>query len=230
MESIKLQELYRTIDKCDFCMASGNKLQHIHGFGTINPKFMLIAINPTYRNLSSHPDYKGPRFPFIGVRQFWRVLGEGGLIRKSVANKLPARSNWRDLDTRNVQNEILNSNIFLTNVVKCCYNHSKYPPKEVIDKHVEFLAQEIKILKPQIIITFGALTFDLLTKKSLHLSKYWQSEGIQKYYDVLSGLSIPVIPCYFPIGRGKPQEAVRVLQKLSRNYTHEIKNTSMSRG
>lgn len=229
MESLKLQELYQIIDKCDFCTASGNKLQHIHGFGTINPKFMLIAINPTYRNLSSQPDYKGPRFPFIGVRQFWRVLGKGGLIRESVANKLPARSNWCDRDTRNVQNEILNNNLFLTNVVKCCYNHSKYPSKEVINKHIEFLAEEIKILKPQTIIAFGTLTFSLLTKTSLHLSKYWQSGGIERYYDVLSGLSTPVIPCYFPIGRGKPQEAVQVLRKLNGDYNNAIKDINIPR-
>jgi hypothetical protein len=70
MGNRELQKLYGKIDKCRFCKADGNFLQHIYGFGALKPELMLILINPTYRNLSSEPKYKGARFPFIGVRQF----------------------------------------------------------------------------------------------------------------------------------------------------------------
>ncbi len=54
---ISLEKLYKKVDECGFCKASRNKLQHIHGFGAMNPKLMLILINPTHRNISSAPDF-----------------------------------------------------------------------------------------------------------------------------------------------------------------------------
>ena len=68
---MKLEELYQTFDACPLCVKEHNKLQHILGVGkTKNPNWMFVLINPTYRNISSAPNYKGPRFPFIGVKDF----------------------------------------------------------------------------------------------------------------------------------------------------------------
>ena len=131
---ISLEKLYKKVDECGFCKASRNKLQHIHGFGAMNPKLMLILINPTHRNISSAPDYKGFRFPFIGVRQFWKVLADGGLVNKKVAYDLPLRAEWSGEHTKLIQNELLKNKLFLTNIVKCCYGHSAYPDKKVISE------------------------------------------------------------------------------------------------
>ncbi|MEW6407467.1 MAG: uracil-DNA glycosylase family protein [Patescibacteria group bacterium] len=231
----KLINLYQKIDKCPFCSPSRqnfggggkslkNPLQHIHGFGTISPKFMLILINPTYRNISSNPKYIGPRFPFIGVRQFWKVLGDAGLINKKIACKLPKRQDWSKTHTKQIQNELLKNKLFLTNIVKCCYNHSSYPDKRVIEAQLRFLKEEIKIVRPKKIIAFGALVFKILTGESIHLSNYWNnisrlcpstSSGLRsKYNENISGLNIKVLPCYFPIGRGNPNKAINYLKRI----------------
>lgn len=213
MESERLEKLYKKVDQCKFCKAEGNNLQHIHGFGAMNPRLMLILVNPTYRNLSSAPKYEGPKFPFIGVRQFWRVLADGGLINRAIAYRLPLRSGWETEHTMEVQKELIRNGLFLTNMVKCCYNNSAYPDNRVIDEQLKLLAEEIKILNPKRIVAFGGLVYKALTGKNVKLSECWgskQSEEIEK----ISGLGIRVAPCYFPIGRGRPKEAAEILRKF----------------
>jgi hypothetical protein len=194
MGSRELEKLYRKVDRCSFCKIARNPLRHIHGFGAMRPKLMLVLVNPTYRNLSSAPDYKGLRFPFIGVRHFWRVLADGGLISKKVAYDLPLPVKWKKEDTEKIKRELVENKLFLTNVVKCCYNHSEYPQKQVVKSHLNLLEEEIGIVKPRRIVAFGGLVYKTLTK-SLKLE-------------------IPLISCYFPVGRGRPREAARILREI----------------
>ena len=207
----KLEQIYKTVDKCIFCSKQKNYLQHIHGFGPLKSQWMLVLVNPTHKNLSSHPDYLGPRFPFIGVRQFWKVLADGGLISKKVAYDLPLRAQWTNKDTEAIQNELLKNKIFITNIVKCCYPHGNYPEKEVIKSQLGVLKKEINLIKPKQIIAFSTLVHKTLTRETIKLSEYWKSP--KESFEKLSGLNIPVIPVYFPIGRGNPKKAAQVLRK-----------------
>jgi uracil-DNA glycosylase len=211
----ELRILYSKIEKeCPFCKKSGNKLQHIFGFGKLNPKLMLILINPTHRNLSSRPDYRGDRFPFIGVRSFWKVLAEGNLIDKKIVSSLPNRNQWRDEDTEKIKEELLKNQLFLTNIVKCCYEHADYPERPVIKWHLRWLEQEIKIVNPQRIVAFGTLVFKILTGKIITFRDYLENTSEHNYFESLTGLKIPVIPCPFPIGRGSPSKAISVLKLI----------------
>lgn len=209
-----LDNLYKKVDNCKFCKRQNNQLNHIFGFGAIKPKFMFILINPTYRNLSSDKNYVGLRFPFIGVRQFWRVLADGGIISKKVAYKLPLRKEWGKDDTNNVKNEILKNEIFVTNIVKCCYNHSAYPSKEIIKQQLKIVGEEIKIVKPKRILAFGLLTYKVLTGSEIKISSAINNPNKFKNNEILSKLNVPVIPCYFPIGRGNPKKASIMLNHL----------------
>lgn len=191
----------------------GNKLRHIHGFGAMRPKFMLVLVNPTYRNLSSEPGYAGPRFPFIGVRQFWRVISDGGLISRSAAYSLPSRAEWGSSHTKAMQNELLRNKLYLTNVVKCCYPHGKYPKGEVVEEGLKRLGEEIKIVRPKKIIAFSIFVYKMLTGKNIKMSSL-DKKLPKAAPETISGLKIPVLPCYFPIGRGSPKKAVKVLKKI----------------
>ena len=213
MVSRKLQILYERVDGCKFCKTDKNLLQHIHGFGSLNPKLMLILVNPTYRNLSSSPEYKGARFPFIGVRQFWKVLADGGLIDKNIAYGLPLRKDWGNEYTKQIKRELIHNKLFLTNVVKCCYNHSVYPNSEVIKDQLKILAEEIRIIKPRKIIAFGGFVYKALIGKDIKLSEYWNCGKKENDFEIISGLSVLVQPCYFPVGRGNPRRAAEILRK-----------------
>jgi hypothetical protein len=80
-----LSTLNKLFDSCPRCASESNPLQHVYGGGaTRNPKYCFVLINPTHLNISTHPEYRGPRFPFIGVRQFWRILHRAGLLSADV--------------------------------------------------------------------------------------------------------------------------------------------------
>lgn len=211
----KLQKLYQQIDRCLFCKKEGNTLQHIHGYGVLRPRLMFVLINPTYRNISSDPQYRGDRFPFLGVRQFWRVLADGGLVNRKIAFGLPRRLEWTRTHTEQIKNELVKNKFFLTNIVKCCYCHSAYPHQKVITNQLKLLGQEIDIVKPEKIVAFGGLVYKTLTRETIKLSDYWKN-GNKKSAEILSGLHVPVTPCYFPIGRGNPRKAIKILKKLAR--------------
>lgn len=215
MINSKLKKLYQEADRCRFCRADKNPLQHILAYGALKPKLMLILVNPTHRNLSSAPGYQGPRFPFIGVRQFWKVLAAGGLINKKITDFLPLKSAWDDKHTEQLQRELIKNKLYLTNVVKCCYSHSAYPKPKVIAEQLKILAEEIRIVKPKKIIAFGALVYKVLTGENIKFSDYWAT-GHQREVvaENISGLNIPVVPVYFPIGRGNPKKAAAVLNKI----------------
>ena len=210
----ELLALYRGVDACLFCRRSKNYLQHIHGFGALQPRFMLVLVNPTHRNLSSHPAYHGPRFPFIGVRQFWKVLARGGLIDKDIAERLPLKKDWNEKHTEQIKRELIRNKLYLTNVVKCCYDHSAYPVAEVLSAGTDILAREIALVRPQKIIAFGGLVYKTLTGKNIKLADYWNGEK-KKEVELISGLNTPIEPCYFPIGRGNPGKAVEILRKFA---------------
>lgn len=203
-----LEQLYREVDSCKFCAKEKNSLRHIHGAGAMRPRLMLVLINPTYRNISAHAGYEGPQFPFLGVRQFWNILADGGLIAK---HNLPLRAEWNAGHTTKMRAELVKNKLFLTNIVKCCYDHSAYPSKEVIEAQKKFLGEEITLVKPQRIVAFGALVYKTLTGKDIKLSDPPKREDI----GIFSGLNIPVSACYFPIGRGSPAKAIKILKQLT---------------
>lgn len=213
MRQNELEQVYARVDECRFCKAEGNALRHIHGHGAMEPRLMLVLVNPTYRNISSDKSYHGDRFPFIGVRHFWRVMADGGLIDAKTAEGLPVASGWTEKHTDAVRQELFDNKLFLTNVVKCCYPHSNYPAGEVIREHAAFLADEIRTVRPKRIVAFGGLVYKTLTGKTVKLSEYWSGKP-ETATENISGLDTDVIPCYFPVGRGKPKEAARILRTL----------------
>lgn len=176
---------------------------------------MLILVNPTYRNLSSDPKYKGVRFPFIGVRQFWKVLADAGLIDRKVACGLPLRKDWQEKYTEQIKGELVRNKLFLTNLVKCCYDHSVYPDGKVVKDQIKLLAEEIGVVSPKKIVAFGGLVYKTLTGKNTKLSDCLDNSKTEKSKDILSGLNIITEPCYFPIGRGNPKKAAEILRNIS---------------
>ncbi len=104
--------------------------------------------------------------------------------------------------------------MFLTNVVKCCYNHSAYPDKKVINDQLKILAEEIRVVDPAKIIAFGGLVYGVLTGKKIKLADYWSAPR-EKDPEVISRKNVQVAPCYFPTGRGNPKKAAEILKKFA---------------
>ena len=173
-----LRDLNRKIDNCPFCKAKGNKLQHILGGGAIdNPDYFFVLINPTYRNITSDPNHRGLRIPFMGVSNFWRVLVESGFLPKKIYSTTE-KGIWDQNDILTVANALKEAGLYLTNLVKCCSKDAAPPSVAAIKSHTQILKEEIWITDPKLIITFGLLPFQALVGRSIKLSAHLKSARV----------------------------------------------------
>lgn len=212
----KLIGIYRRVEDCSFCRREKNTLQHILGVGdTQKPKFALVLINPTHRNISSQPDWPLYRFPFIGVRHFWKVFQRAGIFSLALLNKI-YKDDWSKGLLEEIIDELSERKIYLTNLVKCTGDGPEYPSNERIALGKSLLVEELKILKPKNAICFGLLPFRQLTGHSVKLVNCY--EQLKRGYVESSapstdlGFSTRILPCYFPAGRGNPARASEMLR------------------
>ena len=212
-----LRGLARLVDACHRCSAERNPLHHIYGGGkTDRPEFCFVLINPTYRNISAAPHYKGPRFPFIGVRQFWRVLHQAGFFSIQTLHKVEEKP-WSLLTTAAVLKELQRQRVYVTNLVKCAQNHPRVPSRTALQEDLPLFAREMQLVRPKRIVAFGRLTSLALTGHELSLGRYYteiKSGGAPRYleYRASDRLAIPVLPSFFPVGRGNPRLAAEILR------------------
>lgn len=215
-----LEDLRAAIDECHRCAQERNPLRHIYGDGMArSPDFCFVLINPTHSNISSHPSYRGLRFPFIGVRSFWRVLNRAGFIQDAVMAAVE-HTPWQEETTRVVLEELQRQRIYLTNLVKCAQPHPNVPARSVFLEDMPLFRREMSLVMPLVIVAFGQLTTRILTGEQLHFGQHFrrfladQNSVAPLLYKLSDTESIPVMPNYFPVGRGNPRLAVEVLKRL----------------
>lgn len=213
-----LNDLNRKVDACPFCAASGNRLRHILGGGAVDrPDYFFVLINPTYRNVTSNPDHRGIRIPFMGVSNFWRVLVESGFLPKELY-RVTEKKCWEMGDIETVAAALKEARLYLTNLVKCCGADASLPNKERVGFQAKFLMEEIRIVEPKLIVTFGLLPFQTLTGRPIKLSDHLERArcGSLDFYQSVPMVkfSYKVFPTFFPVGRGRPKESVELLKRL----------------
>ncbi|MEK6841443.1 MAG: uracil-DNA glycosylase family protein [Nanoarchaeota archaeon] len=198
-----------------------NKLMPILGDGKKNhPKIMFVFINPTFRNISSNKNWKGPRFPFIGTKQIWRIFHRAGLLNDELINRINKDSNWSLAFTNEVLKFLIKKEFYFTNLVKWTGLDATLPESEKIKLFLPILEKEIEIVQPKYIVAFGLMPFYSLTKQKIKLLDYYHDvvkNGNLKSYNLSVSLThSKVIPCYFPTGRGNPKRAVELLQLVKK--------------
>jgi len=212
---IELKELFEEVDNCEECRISKNRLQHILGGGKeIGTKAMFVFINPTHRNITSKPEYSGKRFPFIGTTNLWKIFVDAGLLENSLLDRIH--------DAEFVINSIDEKGFYFTNLVKCTQTNADLPNMKTINKKIDLLMREINIVNPKLIVTFGTLPFGTLAKQKLKLSEHYKKQLKSKRLITYKSKNIleknyKIFPCYFPVGRGRKKEALKLLKILKNN-------------
>lgn len=212
----QLQLLYSKFDACSRCKKEQNPLKHILGGGmSQNPKYLFLFINPTYHNISSHAEYQGThRYPFLGVRYFWKLMSEAGIIKPEIVQDIYA-SGWKVEHENAIEQNLRDQNIYITNLVKCTQPHAEVPTSQVIAEDLELLHQEIRLVNPECIITFGKLPTKIITGEDIKLLD--RLEAVRNNASkpmkslMIEGKIFDVLPCYFPVGRGNPPKAKEIL-------------------
>jgi uracil-DNA glycosylase len=221
----KLLKIYKEFDNCERCKKENNPLLHILGGGKFqNPQFLFLFINPTHLNISSHRDYKGKRrYPFIGVRYFYRLLSEAGFLDKKTINDI-YKKGWQIEDESRIEQSLINNNVYITNLVKCTKYNPDSPSKNIIKQDFLLLQKEINVVLPKYIIAFGKLPLEIITSKNIRLKDYLEKIKDNSYEPIKSvdilGKIYNVLPCYFPVGRGNRQGALEILNHIRKRYVN----------
>lgn len=200
-----------------------NGLKSILGGGKFHhPKFLFLFINPTHLNISSNKHYKGKRrYPFIEVRYFWRLLSQAGFIDKTIVNDI-YKNGWQLKDEMRIEKSLSKHGVYITNLIKATQKGPKNPSKNLIQRDFSLLEKEIDIVAPKYIVAFGILVFKTLTNKEIKLQRCLNDIKIREYKlyksRLILGKKYNVLPCYFPIGRGNPKKALRILSYINQTY------------
>ncbi len=216
LQITSLEQLWSHVNELNKKYFPNNNLMPILGNGkTLKPKVMFVFINPTKRNISSDPQWKGPRFPFIGTKQIWRIFHRAGLFDDELMNKINISSDWSLDFTNNVLRFLQQKEFYITNIVKWTGHDATLPDSEKINIFLPTLEKEIELVKPEYIVTFGLIPFERLVKQKIKLRDYYSKVINNKKLRFYSFKSSKIIPCYFPVGRGDPKKAVEILKLVN---------------
>jgi len=209
-----LNELWKYVNETTKENFPDNDLVPILGGGQEkNPKFMIVFINPTFRNISSDKNWQGPRFPFIGRKRPWIEFHKAGLFDDELIKDI---SNWSLDFTYKVLEFLKNNSLYLTNVVKNTGHNADLPKADQINLYLPIFKKEIELVNPEYIITFGLIPTNALLKEKIKLSEYYElvkKKNIPIFYELkINSKKFKLIPCYYPIGRGNPDKAIEILK------------------
>jgi hypothetical protein len=220
-----LQDLWKINSDINDSFFPSDNLKPIVGGGKENaPDTMFIFINPTKRNIASHKDWQGPRYPWIGTTQIWNVLHKAEILEDSwheEINKL--KTGWSHEFARDLYTNLEEKSFYITNIVKWTGEDATLPEKEKIKLFLPILLKEIEIIKPKRIVTFGQLTFENLTNRKIKLTDYYkqflETNMLERFPLNLSNFTCEIIPCFFPVGLGfmHQSKAIEILKHLSNN-------------
>ncbi len=116
----------------------------------------------------------------------------------------------RMLESINIKRE----EVYITNIVKCRPPRNRNPLREEVNSCIEFLWEQIRCIKPKIILALGNVSAQTLLNTDSRIS-----ELRGKFYDIAG---IKVLPSYHPAfllrNPSKKREAWHDLKKLREEY------------
>jgi hypothetical protein len=212
---VELENLFQDVLKLNKTHFPDSKLHPIFGGGCVkNPDYMFCFINPTIRNISSDPNWKGKRYPFIGTKQVWRIFHRAGLFDDTLMKEIEKEKNWSYDLTNRVEKFLEKKKFYFTNIVKWTGVDATLPTKKMIDIFLPSFLDEIKIVKPKTIVTFGLIPFKALTGESIKLKDIYSDFKKTGKIKTFDAHNTKILPSYFPVGRGDPKKAVEILKSI----------------
>ena len=177
---MKVEDLKKEYDKLQLKYGA-KELDSIYNGGCEeNPDICFVFMNPTGRNIASAKTWKGRKSPWLATKNIWKLFYNVNLISEDTFNKIQEKKpkDWDYEFSDYVYDEIKQNKIFITNLGKC--------------------TQEIDIIKPKVIITFGNQVSSIILDKKITVS---QNRKIAHELEVNKN-KYKVYPVYYPVGNG----------------------------
>jgi len=187
-----------------------NRLQQIHGHRDLdavygcgkikNPRICLVFMNPTGRNVSADKKWTGLKAPWLGTKNIWKMFYQLGLLDRQLFDEISARkpADWDYQFSKTVYKKISGNSIYITNLSKATQIDARPLPDETFRQYLDLLKEEIGIIKPGAIITFGNQVSSVMLHKNIRVSASRKKHHLFE----INGVSYKVFPVYYPVGQG----------------------------
>lgn len=176
-------------------------LNAIYGAGcTKNPDICFVFMNPTAKNTASSKKWRGIQAPWIGTKNVWKLFVDLGLfdqnLNSSIQTKKP--NDWNLDFAKKVYQEVENKKLYITNLSKATQKDAHGLPNSVFKEYLPLLRQEIDLIKPKVIISFGNQVSSILLGQSIKVSECRKKKFPLKINNQLYA----TYPVYYPLGQG----------------------------
>ncbi len=189
----------------------------IYGAGKIkSPRLMLVFMNPTGRNVSAKPEWKGIRAPWLGTKQVWKMFQDLSILSDVIYTEISKMKpdDWSEVFAEEVYAELARASVYVTNLAKCTQIDARPLRDAVFKEYREHFLQELTLINPEHVVTFGNQVSSVLLQKQISVSQYAgaASESLK-----VNDLSFAVYPTFYPVGQGRrnlPLAVARVKEIL----------------
>lgn len=215
MVELQIEHLKNEIDKLQ--KKCGSRYHSaIYGAGCIkNPKILFLFMNPTARNYSAVPDWGGIRAPWIGTKNVWKIFSALGFLEKDTFNKIQNgdKDVWTEQFSFNLYHELSTKSLYITNLAKCTQTDAKALKNNVFRNYLQNTLEEIYLVNPIHIISFGNQVSSILLDKNIKVSEYGSKEAETL---TIKDKNFSVYPVYYPVGQGMRNmaKAVKRIKKI----------------
>lgn len=198
---MQIKKLHRKFDRLHR-IHGAEGLMSIYGAGCVTrPNVMFVFMNPTGKNVSADTQWKGIRAPWLGTKNIWKVFCALKVISHEMYEEIQRRKtdDWTPKFSDKLYKEIAENSVFITNLAKCTQTDARKLHDNVFRDYLSMMREEIKIIQPKKIITFGNQVSSILLGKPVRVSDYTSR---QKECLEICGDIFDIYPVYYPVGQG----------------------------
>jgi DNA polymerase len=196
----QIKKLHKYFDKLQLKYGCPS-LDSIYGAGCIkNPEIFFVFMNPTMKNIASSKNWCGLKAQWIGTKNIWNFFTKIDLfddeINEQIQRKKPEE--WSPEFAREVYKNVCDSKIYITNLSKATQKDARHLKNCIFQEYLPFLKEEIMIINPKKIITFGNQVSSILLNENIKISQCRKKEYILN----VKNKEYRVFPIYYPVGQG----------------------------
>lgn len=197
---MKVEDLNKYYDKLQLEYGEPSLCSIYNGGCEINPDVCFVFMNPTGKNIASTKEWKGIRAPWIGTKNIWKLFFNIGIIDEELFNNIQSKkpADWDEEFAEYVYQKLKEKKVYITNLGKCTQIDARPLPDRVLKQYLELLYEEIDIIKPKKIITFGNQVSSIFLNQKVCVKSVRKKE----FNLNIKGNDYKVYSVFYPIGNG----------------------------
>ncbi len=192
-----LEELYEKYDRLQ--KKYGDKSLHSIYFGgkKENPSICFVFMNPTAGNIAAEKDWDGPRYPWLGTKNIWKLFNKLELLDDNILEEIESKKklDWTKEFSEKVYKNIENHDIYITNLAKCTQIDARPLKDDYYKAYLKLFMKEMSIVKPKRIVLFGNQVSSIVLGEKIKVSEVRRKKFECNGYEMYS--------IFYPVGNGR---------------------------